>query len=147
MEVKLRDIALAAAAFAAIECALILYGVIPAMLSYSLPSVIFSMAYYAILALAGWQQAGKGWLSAAKEGAAVAAARMAVVVVAALIGVQYGIIVLGATFGGLQLPAFLIFISAVNIFVGALIVAAFSIAFRYSGQCGNKTEKRKKEKK
>lgn len=126
METK--HLAALAAALAAIESGLVISSAIPPLSSYSPITIIFMLSRLLVIGWCGWLCARGGLMSAAKNGAAVAASAMIVFILATATGRILGVPVLGIQAQSLMsLVIIMAVTSLTNILLGALVavIAAF----------------------
>lgn len=128
----IKALVLASSALSFLECLLILLNIIPPILTYSPPNMAFALAYFAILALGGWES-HSGLKEAAKAGALISLGRLAVVIIAAIVGYQIGTPVIGMEIPpGMPISALYLFIIIENLIVAAIISAAFALIGRFA---------------
>lgn len=123
-----KNLVLASFAISSVECALILLHIIPPILSYSPANMAAAVAYFAVLALGGYESKHAGLLRAAAAGALIAIGRVSVIVAAAIIGSQMQTIVIGMQIPD-QVPLFALYlvILAENVAVGAAVSLLFAL--------------------
>jgi hypothetical protein len=112
----------------AIEVALIVLGILPPILSYSLGNLLFSFAHLVVVAYAGMIVAGEGLRKSAQAGGAVAfTASFAICILAFFCSSFFHVPILGVHVAG-TVPELLVFAMIIveNTVLGALVSVVMS---------------------